>query len=58
MRIIQKQFEGGGMPYLEPDCTLLCIDIEQGFANSKEKEEESGELTGDDLDDINGGEWE
>lgn len=57
MRIIQKQFEGGGMPYLEPDCTLLCIDIEQGFANSKEKDEES-ELTGDDLDNIDGGEWE
>lgn len=58
MRIIQKQFEGGGMPYLEPDCTLLCIDIEQGFANSKEKDEES-ELTGDDLDIIDGGnDWE
>lgn len=57
MRIIQKQFEGGGMPYLEPDCTLLCIDIEQGFANSKEKDEESS-LDSDDLDNIDGGEWE
>ena len=54
MKIIRKQIEGGVTPYLEPDCTLLCIDIEQGFANSKE----NGQLDGDDLEDIDGGDWE
>lgn len=54
MRIIQKQFEGGGIPYIEPDCTLLCINIEQGFANSKE----TGQLDSDDFEEQNGGEWE
>lgn len=54
MKIIRKQIEGGVTPYLEPDCTLLCIDIEQGFANSKE----NGQLDGDDFDEQDGGDWE
>ena len=57
MKIIRKQIEGGVTPYLEPDCTLLCINIEQGFANSKEKDEESS-LDSDDLENIEGGDWD